>query len=119
MDGKIVPEGLGFRDPVWENVFDNQVAVQFIHRILAFVIVALTFFILMNRNKFNRLQKRGIHYLAAAVSIQFILGVMTLLTQVNIPLALIHQAGAFLLFSVCVYLLFLFRRIQTVKIALE
>jgi cytochrome c oxidase assembly protein subunit 15 len=109
MNGKIIPEGLGFMKPVWLNFFDNQVAVQFIHRILAFLIIVLTFVLLMNKSKFNNFQKRGINFLTAAVSIQFILGVMTLLTQVNIPLALIHQAGAFLLFSVCVYLLFVFR----------
>ena len=40
MDGRIIPKGLGAAHPFWRNVFDNVVAIQFNHRIGAYVLAA-------------------------------------------------------------------------------
>uniref|UniRef100_A0A1A9VK04 Uncharacterized protein n=1 Tax=Glossina austeni TaxID=7395 RepID=A0A1A9VK04_GLOAU len=41
MDGQIVPEDLFFLHPIWLNIFENRATVQFIHRALALLILAL------------------------------------------------------------------------------
>ena len=111
MNGKLIPEGLFYLQPGWVNFFDNLTTVQFIHRFFAGMIVILTFilFYLSGINKMNGIQKNGILFFMSAVFLQFVLGVFTLLTSVDITLAVLHQAGAFVLFSASVYLLFVFR----------
>lgn len=112
MNGKIIPKGLFFLEPAWINFFDNQVMVQFIHRFLAGTIVLLSVFIFypMLKSSINRCQKKGILFFLCALFLQIILGIFTLLTSVNITLAVLHQAAAFVLFSAGVFLIFIFRR---------
>ncbi len=109
MNGNLIPEGLFYLDPDWINFFDNPVMIQFIHRMLAAIIVLFTFFIWFKWKYFqlNEKQKRGIKFFSIALGIQFLLGVFTLLTGVDITLALLHQGSAFMLFSSCVYLIFI------------
>ncbi len=112
MDGQWIPEGLTAMSPVSKNFFENLLAVQFIHRMLAIAItlLAIWMWIASRKISLNEEQRTGVNYLLLAVSVQFFLGVLTLLSGVNITLAAFHQIGAFLLFSACVYLLFHFRR---------
>ena len=91
------------------NLFENLLTVQFIHRCLAFIIVLLSIWLLSSSGKVNALQRKAINFLLLALSVQFLLGVLTLLSKVQITLAAFHQMGAFLLFSSCVFLLFQFR----------
>ena len=75
------------------NIFFDPVSVQFVHRWLAAItaIIVLTFAYRMKNIA-----------LAVMVLLQFNLGVMTLLSQVNISLAALHQAGAFILVGLMV-----------------
>jgi heme a synthase len=108
MSGSVIPPGMNYLQPGWTNLFNNQVTVQFIHRLFAFVIVFITGLIYFRARKIHvtPLHQKGINMLVAAVLIQFTLGVFTLLTAVNITLASLHQVGAFFLFSTGVYLLY-------------
>ena len=112
MSGQVIPTGMSVMQPAWLNIFDNPVTVQFIHRFLAFTLLFLVawFYIESGKEKLNNFQKKGIHILIAAIGIQFLLGVITVLTQANIVMASIHQIGAFFLFSSSIYLLFHFRK---------
>ncbi len=112
MAGQIIPNGMGLMQPLIINFFDNPIAVQFIHRFFAFTLVILCtwLFIISKKEKLEKIQQTGINWLMIALTIQFLLGVLTLLTQVNIALASIHQIGAFFLFSVIIYLLYSFRK---------
>ena len=115
MNGKIIPSGRDYLTPGWTNLFDNPIAVQFIHRLLALIITILAFvlyYISKNRNHILN-QKNGVLFLLSSLTIQIILGILTLLTFVNIPLALLHQTGAFILFSSCVYVMFVYRKGST------
>ena len=111
MNGKIIPEGLFYLDPAWINFFDNQVLVQFIHRFLAGTIVLLSGFIFypLLKSSINSYQKKGILFFLSVLCLQIILGIATLLTSVNITLAVLHQAAAFVLFSASVFLIYIFR----------
>ncbi len=41
MDGRFIPQGLGAMSPWWANLFENATTVQFNHRMLAYVLVAV------------------------------------------------------------------------------
>jgi cytochrome c oxidase assembly protein subunit 15 len=93
MDGHLVPEGYGSLHPALRNLTENIAAVQFNHRLLAtLTLVAVT------RLAFA-VRRAGAPpaisaWLGAAVALQYILGVSTLLLVVPVPLAVLHQFGA-------------------------
>jgi cytochrome c oxidase assembly protein subunit 15 len=108
MNGKIIPEGIDAFPSLLDNVLNNPVTVQFIHRFFAGIISIISLLL------FFRLRKPGlsiaVNILMLALSIQVILGIVTLLTSVNIVVASLHQVGAFFLFAAVIYLRFSFER---------
>ena len=86
--------------------------MQFVHRILAYVVVffVLLIWIKSKKLKLDRLQSNGIQMLMILVGIQFILGVLTILMQVPVWLGVAHQAGAFLLLSAMIFTLHRFSK---------
>ncbi len=100
MDGAFLPPDLYQLSPVYLNLFEDILSVQFNHRVLAealFVLVAVLWF----RARKSDLTSRGylaINCLAGFVLIQAILGISTLLLVVPVPLAAAHQAGAVVIF---------------------
>ncbi len=112
MGNSWVAEQVTIKDSVYLNCFENASGIQFIHRTLAFVIVLLLCLIWRKSNslKLTQQQYTGITFLIFGVTIQFILGVLTLLYNVPVLLGVLHQTGAFFLFATSIYLLFhLFR----------
>jgi len=98
IDGGLVPSmaRLFFEAPWWRNLFDNALTVQFEHRVTAYALAVLAFF-----HAFDTLRSRagaavvgGACWLTAAVMLQVTLGILTLLNQVPVDLALAHQAAA-------------------------
>jgi cytochrome c oxidase assembly protein subunit 15 len=55
---------------------------------------------------------KGLGWLVAAVSFQIILGILTILSYVNIVIALLHQAGAIALFALAIYFTHRFRALN-------
>ena len=100
MRGSWLPPGLTELSPVWSNLVDNPVAVQFLHRWLA-VVVAVAALVVA-----SQLFRAGArHYaiaLESAVAVQFLLGVFTLLHAVPVGLGVAHQAGAVLVLVITV-----------------
>lgn len=103
-----MPEQVTMKPTFFENIFENASGIQFVHRTTAFVVVALLCFIWFRSEKLklNKQQNLGITLLIYGVTIQFILGVLTLLYQVPTIMGALHQTGAFFLFLSCLYLLF-------------
>ncbi|MDR3470209.1 MAG: COX15/CtaA family protein [Devosia sp.] len=99
MDGSLIPAGLGVMDPLWRNIFENALTVQFIHRSIAYVIVLYALFLLWRQSRAGGFG--GVNgwmpRLGLLVLLQVALGITTLLTFVPLPLALGHQALAFVL----------------------
>lgn len=100
MDGALVPNGLGVMQPWWLNAFENALTVQFDHRMLAYVIAAVA---LVNVVIAGQAERGGAIVLLLAVLAQAALGIFTLLMQVQLGLALAHQAGAILVFALTLY----------------
>ncbi len=100
-----IPEGLVSIQPTWINFFENLVTIQFIHRTIAIILVILTGAIwYVSKNLSTTKQRFAIYLLIAAVSLQFIIGVFTLLYAAPITLAVLHQAGALVLFTTTIFL---------------
>ena len=98
IDGSLVPAAarLWFETPWWRNLFDNALTVQFEHRMTAYAL-----FVLAALHAFDAVRSRagmaaisGALWLLAAITVQATLGILTLLNQVPIALALAHQAAA-------------------------
>lgn len=106
MNGEYFPDGMMLLTPAWRNLFENIITIQFVHRWIAIATVLLVVLLWMRR---FREQSKSVQllldiFLAAAV-LQLALGITTLLSRVALPVALAHQAGFILLFSVLVVLL--------------
>lgn len=105
IDGAFIPspDRLWFETPWWRNMFDNVLTVQFEHRMTAYALFALAAL-----HAFDALRSRagsaasGAVWLFAAVSLQAVLGILTLLNQVPIGLALAHQAIAIVVLTLAV-----------------
>jgi len=102
MGGVWIPEGLTALSPWYLNLFENMVTVQFGHRLLAVTTgLLLLGWYIQGRNRFeDSVIKSSFKLVAMMVIIQVVLGISTLLMQVPVSLAAMHQAGALLLFSV-------------------
>lgn len=96
MDGKLVPGDLFAIEPVWRNLFENPKTVQFIHRLGAYTIfaVALWHMIATRRRQPGTTHARRALVLFCLVLIQALIGIATLVMQVPLHWALLHQAFA-------------------------
>ena len=86
---------------------EGKSGVQFVHRTLAYVVVACLLFLYYSSRKFklNKGQVTGINLLLILVFVQFALGVFTLLYSVPLWLGLTHQINAFFLLSAMTFTL--------------
>jgi cytochrome c oxidase assembly protein subunit 15 len=98
IDGGFIPSGarLWFEQPWWRNLFENVLTVQFEHRMTAYTLFALALFHAFDaiRSHVDRAAVNGALWLVAVITLQATLGILTLLNQVPIDLALSHQAVA-------------------------
>jgi cytochrome c oxidase assembly protein subunit 15 len=98
IDGSFIPSAarLFFEQPWWRNFFDNVLTVQFTHRMLAYVLLALTLAHLAHaiQARAGATVVRRAALILLATVLQAVLGILTLLNGVPIDLALAHQAGA-------------------------
>ena len=107
IDGGFIPSAarLFFETPWWRNLFDNTLTVQFEHRMTAYALFALAIlhaFDAINRGPVAAVV-RGALWLVAAIALQATLGILTLLNQVPIDLALTHQAVAIAVLTFAVF----------------
>jgi cytochrome c oxidase assembly protein subunit 15 len=108
MLGQLIPQGLLIQvQPMLLNLIDAPLTVVFIHRWFAFVVLAAAAAIywLIHKQNFPPGVMKGIDLVAVLVILQITLGILVLRTQVQIAIALLHQANAIALFASMVYLL--------------
>jgi len=105
IDGSFVPNGdsLFANTPAWRNLFENALTVQFDHRMVAYAlwILALLHAIDAARSRSGP-ALAGALALAAAVTVQAALGVLTLIYVAPLTLALAHQGMAIAVLTVAV-----------------
>ena len=106
IDGAFIPSAsrLFFEDPWWRNMFDNALTVQFQHRMTAYLLVAVAIWHAFDalRLRAERSVVNGALWMVAAIAVQAMLGIMTLLHQVPIDLALMHQGVAIIVLTLAI-----------------
>ena len=106
IDGSFIPDAarLAHETPLWRNLFENTLTVQFMHRMTAYAlwVLALLHALDAMRNVRRGPARAHAFVLAALMTIQAALGILTLIHQVPIGLALLHQAGAILVLTLAV-----------------
>jgi cytochrome c oxidase assembly protein subunit 15 len=102
IDGALVPglASLFFNEPWWRNLFENALTVQFNHRTMAYAILAVA--MLHALDAWRTPWRAGAVILLAAVVVQAALGIITLLQQTPLALALVHQGMAMLVLAAAV-----------------
>jgi len=106
IDGAFIPSAgrLFFEQPWWRNLFDNVLTVQFEHRMTAYLLLAVALWHAVDATRARAAGAvvAGAWWLVAAVLLQAVLGILTLLNQVPIDLALSHQAVAIVVLTIAV-----------------
>ncbi|MEO1264121.1 MAG: COX15/CtaA family protein [Pseudomonadota bacterium] len=108
MDGDLVPGGLWVLEPWWRNVTENITAIQFNHRVSAYLLVVLA--IAHALWLWRRADAPGVvassAVLAVAIIAQAVFGIWTLLAAdgaIPIGLGLVHQGGAAVVLAIAVW----------------
>ena len=106
IDGAFIPSAsrLFFEDPWWRNMFDNALTVQFQHRMTAYLLFAVAIGHALDAlmARAERPVVNGALWLVASIAMQAMLGIMTLLHQVPIDLALMHQGVAIVVLTLAI-----------------
>ena len=84
-------------EPFLRNFADNPVMVQFVHRWLAFAVAAAA--LILARSAWAKGHGKAAGVLVGAVTLQILLGILTLLSGVELWIAAAHQAAAVLLLA--------------------
>ena len=98
MDGRLIPEG------VYQNLFapfEDVTTVQFNHRVMAYVVTAAVAGLWYAGWRASAAATTG-NTLLAALVVQMLLGVWTLIAVMPVWLAALHQTGAVVLLTVAV-----------------
>jgi cytochrome c oxidase assembly protein subunit 15 len=101
MSGGLWPPDLFFMTPLYMNFLENVATIQFVHRIVAYLVfaLALVLFIISRRSVVSVPVKRLVHGLLAVIVLQIALGIWTLLAVVPVSLGTMHQAGGLLVLT--------------------
>ena len=107
MEGRFVPEGYGMLQPFYLNLFENIAAAQFDHRLLAELTLLAVVGVWFYSRKFELVERTrlAMNLLLAMGGIQFLLGVVTLVLAVPVPVGVAHQGGGMLLFAASLFAL--------------
>jgi cytochrome c oxidase assembly protein subunit 15 len=92
MGDSLFPAGVPMLEPAWRNAIDNPIVVQFIHRWFAFV--AAAGLVLLAAVAIRGGARRRGALLIGLVCLQIVLGISTLLSGVEIVIAVAHQLNA-------------------------
>ena len=113
MSGRLFPADYAPKgEGLWTVLAHSQAAVQFNHRMVAYLLFAsvLAYFVGLAKAHAPDGAKRLAFWLAGAVMLQAMVGVVTLRMATPLPLGLLHQFGAAAVLSLAVALAWRVRR---------
>ncbi len=101
MNGEWLPSQWMALSPWWKNLFENPIAIQFVHRCLALLVSIFVLTLFFRALKQN--YETGAYWLLATLVLQVLLGISALLLVVPVALGAAHQAGAVALFAASIW----------------
>ena len=105
MNEQFIPEGYYLNEYGWKNIFENTITINFNHRWLAmitFIFISSVIFYVLSSNKSNY-NKLSLILVLILLFLQIFLGILTLILEVPISLASLHQTNATLLLASMLY----------------
>lgn len=100
MAGQIFPGSAFDIEPFWRNFFENPALVQFIHRVTGYLLLAFGIVTwLRGRRSANRATARIFDWMGVMLFGQVVLGIGTVLYAAQLHIALTHQLGAVVLWT--------------------
>jgi cytochrome c oxidase assembly protein subunit 15 len=106
MNGSFFPGDVSYSDLLNTQLFSNVSIIQFLHRftayLLLFFIIILNYFFMKNKNNI-----KNIILFDLAMLLQVFLGIITLISGVEIKYASLHQLGS--IFVLTTYLIILYK----------
>ena len=111
MNGSIFPEGYIIDYYGLHNIFENTIAINFNHRWIGsftfIYILSLTIYLLLS----SKITIKSISLFAVLFfsSLQFFLGILTLLSNVKISFASLHQSNSVLLLASLLFAYYQFK----------
>lgn len=112
-EGKFMHETVYIeQNPLYKNFIEGKSGVQFVHRMLAYLVAFLLVSIWYKARKMEttKMQNYAVTGLLIMVGVQFLLGVLTLIFHVPVWLGVAHQVGAFFLLSITTFTLHRFSK---------
>ncbi|MCL4119930.1 UNVERIFIED_CONTAM: hypothetical protein GTU68_001821 [Idotea baltica] len=100
MDGQLIPTDIFVIEPIWRNFFENAGLVQFIHRMTGYLLFVFAV-VVWNRGRRSAHAATRFAFNAAfaAMSLQVVLGIVTVLYGAPWQVAILHQLAAVLVWT--------------------
>lgn len=98
MGGQMFPASALTLEPVWRNFFESPGLVQFIHRVTGYLLAAFAIIVWLRGRKSSHANTRfAFNAVLAAVALQIVIGIATVLYGAPVHIALVHQVMAVIL----------------------
>ena len=95
MAGGFLPPDMFVLEPFWRNFFENDGTVQFVHRIVGYILAVVAVAAIVAARRSGKIASRSALQVAGAmVLVQAVLGIVTVMNSSPLSLAIIHQLGA-------------------------
>jgi len=107
MGGEVLPSESFVLVPFWSNFFENPALVQFNHRLLGYIVLGFATYVWLQGHKSALIAvRKWFTFGFAALCIQMVIGIVTVMNSAPLTLASLHQLWAIIL--ICVLLRGLF-----------
>ncbi|MEO9468092.1 COX15/CtaA family protein [Parasphingorhabdus sp.] len=100
MNDHFIPGGIDFASGAWAALHNDPYLTHFVHRWWAWVVVGMLILLARKIRTDSRLASIAIH---SAFGVQILLGIATVMTGMNIVLAVLHQAVGALVVAATVW----------------
>lgn len=98
MGGQIFPASAFILEPWWRNIFESPGLVQFVHRVVGYVLLAFAVVVwLKGRKSAHPKTQRAFSLAFGVLCAQIVLGIVTVLYAAPVQIAIVHQLLAVLL----------------------
>ena len=92
MGGQVFPQSALVLEPVWRNFFESPGLVQFIHRVTGYLLLAFGVVVwLRGRQSAHPKTRFAFNAVMSVLSLQIVLGIVTVLYAAPWPIAIAHQ----------------------------
>ncbi|MCV3270896.1 heme A synthase [Roseobacter sinensis] len=98
MGGQLFPASAFVFEPMWRNFFESPGLVQFIHRVTGYLLALFAIIVwLRGRKSAHAATRFAFNAVLAAVALQIVIGIGTVLYGAPVHIALVHQLMAVIL----------------------